>query len=332
MPSKCTWRACGTRAAMTLLAMAASAIAASQAIAQQPYPSKPIQLVIPYPAGGSDIVPRKLMIGMAERLGQPIVAINKPGASTQIASAFVAAAQPDGHTLYMANPAELVAAPALFQSLPFDALTGLTPISYVAHAPFTLLAATGVPAKTLRELVAYIKANPAKVRFGTYGVSTQPDILARRFNQLTGSAAEIIPYQGGVPVFNAMLRGEVQLAFSTLIPTRTFISAGQMRPIAVAATERVALFPDLPTLRELGLDIVDGAAFGLMGPRGLSPDVVAKLHDAVTAELAKSDVKASLVEMGVVPVGSTPAEFAGRLKDGTAFWLELVPKLGIQKQ
>ncbi len=314
------------------LANSGGGIGTVTAFAQQPYPTKPIQMVIPYPAGGSDIVPRKLMLGMAERLGQPIVAINKPGASTQIASAFVAAATPDGHTLYMSNPAELAAAPALFQSLPFDALTGLTPISYVAHAPFTLLAATSVPAKTLSELVAYIKANPGKVRFGTYGVSTQPDILARRFNQLTGSAAEIIPYQGGVPVFNAMLRDEVQLAFSTLIPTRTFISAGQMHPIAIAATERVALFPDLPTLRELGLDIVDGAAFGLMGPKGLSPDVVAKLHVAVTAELGKPDIRSSLEEMGVVPVGSTPAEFAARLKEGTAFWLNLVPKLGIQKQ
>ena len=198
-----------------------------------------MQLVIPYPPGGSDALSRKLIIGMSEQLGQPIVVVNKPGASTQIATQMVVSSSPDGHILYMSSPGELAAGPALFKSLPFNALTDLTPISYVAEAPYTLIAASSLPVKTYAELVAFLKANPDKARFGTYGVQTQPDILARRFNRAIGVDVQIVPYQGGSPAFNAMLRGEVNLIFATLIPTRSFISAGQMVPLAIAADKRV---------------------------------------------------------------------------------------------
>jgi tripartite-type tricarboxylate transporter receptor subunit TctC len=305
---------------------------ADQAVSQQAYPSRPIQLVIPYPPGGSDILPRKLLIGMSQALGQPIVAVNKPGASTQIATQFVVTSAPDGYILYFSSPGELAAGPALFKSLPFNALTDLTPISYVAEAPYTLLAASSLPVKAFAELVAFIKANPDKVRFGSYGVQTQPDVLARQLNQHIGVDVQIIPYQGGSPAFNAMVAGEVNLIFATLIPTRSFIQAGQMRPIAIAASARVPLFPDLPTLKELGIDIVDGASFGLVGPKGLPADVVARLHDVVVSEISKPDVRKFVEDMGVVPVGSTPAELATRLKSMTEHWAAFAPKLGIEKQ
>ena len=305
---------------------------ANWAVSQQAYPSRPIQLVIPYPPGGSDVLPRKLIVGMSQALGQPIVAVNKPGASTQIATQFVATSPSDGYILYFSSPGELAAGPALFKSLSFNALTDLTPISYVAEAPFTLIAAASLPVKTYAELVAYIKANPDKVRFGSYGVQTQPDILARRFNLHIGTDVQIIPYQGGSPTFNAMFAGEVNLVFATLIPTRSFIQAGQMRPIAIAASSRVPLFPDLPTLKELGVDIIDAASFGLTGPKGLPPEVVARLHEATVGELNKPDIRKFVEDMGVVPVGSSPAELAARLKQMTEHWSEFAPKLGIQKQ
>lgn len=314
------------------LALLCAAALALPATAQQAYPSRPIQLIIPYPPGGSDVLPRKLIIGMSQELGQPIVAVNKPGASTQIATQLVVSSQPDGYTLYFSSPGELAAGPALFKSLPFNALTDLTPISYVAEAPFTLLAASSLPVKSYAELVAYIKANPDKVRFASYGVQTQPDILARRLNEAIGADVQVIPYQGGSPAFNAMLSGEVHLIFATLIPTRAFIQNGQMRPLAIAATNRVPLFPDLPTLKELGVDIVDAASFGLVGPKGLPPEIVKRLHDVTVAELNKPDVRKFVENMGVVPVGSTPDELATRLKEMTARWAEFAPKLGIQKQ
>lgn len=305
---------------------------AGVAQSQQRYPSRAIQLVIPYPPGGSDALARKLIIGMSEDLGQPIVVVNKPGASTQIATQMVVSSVADGYILYMSSPGELAAGPAMFKSLPFNALTDLTPISYVAEAPYTLIAASSLPVKTYAELVAFLKANPDKARFGSYGVQTQPDILARRFNQAIGVDVQVIPYQGGSPAFNAMLRGEVNLIFATLIPTRSFISAGQMVPLAIAADKRVKIFPDLPTLKELNVDIVDGASFGLAGPKGLSADVVKRMHEAVVKELSNPETRRFVEDMGVVPVASTPAEFATRLAEMTSQWVELAPKLGIEKQ
>ncbi|HEX6610183.1 MAG TPA: tripartite tricarboxylate transporter substrate binding protein [Hyphomicrobiaceae bacterium] len=325
----------GTRyAAWFAAACAAVALLLPAGIAQgqQRYPSRAVQLVIPYPPGGSDALSRKLIVGMSEDLGQPIVVVNKPGASTQLATQMVVNASPDGYILYMSAPGELAAGPAMFKSLPFNALTDLTPISYVAEAPYTLLAASSLPVKTYAELVAFLKANPDKARFGSYGVQTQPDILARRFNQTIGVDVQVIPYQGGSPAFAAMVRGEVNLIFATLIPTRSFISAGQMVPLAIAADKRVKIFPDLPTLKELNVDIVDGASFGLAGPKGLPAEVVTRMHEAVVKELSNPETRKFVEEMGVVPIGSTPAEFGKRLADMTREWIEFAPKLGIEKQ
>lgn len=316
-------------AACTTVAML---LPAEVAKSQQRYPSRAVQLVIPYPPGGSDALSRKLIVGMSEDIGQPIVVVNKPGASTQLATQMVVNASPDGYILYMSAPGELAAGPAMFKSLPFNALTDLTPISYVAEAPYTLLAASSLPVKTYAELVAFLKANPDKARFGSYGVQTQPDILARRFNQAIGVDVQVIPYQGGSPAFNAMLRGEVNLIFATLIPTRSFIAAGQMVPLAIAADKRVKIFPDLPTLKELNVDIVDGASFGLAGPKGLPSEVVTRMHEAVVKELSNPETRKFVEEMGVLPIGSTPAEFAKRLADMTREWTEFAPKLGIEKQ
>jgi len=325
----------GTRyAAWFAAACAAVALLLPAGIAQgqQRYPSRAVQLVIPYPPGGSDALSRKLIVGMSEDLGQPIVVVNKPGASTQLATQMVVNASPDGYILYMSAPGELAAGPAMFKSLPFNALTDLTPISYVAEAPYTLLAASSLPVKTYAELVAFLKANPDKARFGSYGVQTQPDILARRFNQTIGVDVQVIPYQGGSPAFAAMVRGEVNLIFATLIPTRSFISAGQMVPLAIAADKRVKIFPDLPTLKELNVDIVDGASFGLAGPKGLPAEIVTRMHEAVVKELSNPETRKFVEEMGVVPIGSTPAEFGKRLADMTREWIEFAPKLGIEKQ
>ena len=299
----------------------------------QAWPARPIQLVIPYPPGGSDALARKLIIGMGERLGATIIAVNKPGASTQIASAHVAQAPPDGHTLYFASPVDLAAGPALFKALPFDALTDLTPISYVADAPYALVVAAAVPARSLADLVAQLKGPAeARPRFASYGVQSSNDITARRFNRAAGVEAQIIPYQGGSPALAAIGRNEVQLIFATLIPTRALIDAGEVRAIAMAAQTRVARYPGVPTLKEAGLNLADAAGFALMGPKGLAGDIVAKLHAAVVAELAKPDIARFLDDLGVVPVGGTPEDLRRRLAAMTAEWAGLAPALGLEKQ
>jgi tripartite-type tricarboxylate transporter receptor subunit TctC len=319
-------------AASIAFAVASAVLSATPARAQKAYPTKAIQVVVPYPAGGSDVLVRKLIIGMSERLGQPIVVLNKPGASTQIATSYVKAAPPDGYILYFANPAELAAGPSLFKTLPFDAINDLTPISHVADAPFLLTASSALPVKTYAELVAFMKAEPEKARFSTYGVQTQPDVLARRFNLANGLNAMIVPYQGGSPALNAIVRNEVQLLFPTTIASRPFIVNNQIRPLAIAAENRVALYPDLPTLKELGVDVVDAAGFALMGPKGLPAEVVAKMHEAVVEELKKPDIKTFMDGLGIVAIGSTPEEAAARLKRMTAAWAEFAPKIGLEKQ
>lgn len=315
-------------AVVTLLALAFAPCASAQV-----WPAaKPVQLVIPYPPGGSDALARKLIIGMGEKLGQTIVAVNKPGASTQIASAMVAQAAPDGYTLYFASPIDLAAGPALFKSLPFDALRDFTPISYVADAPYALVVNSSLAARTPAELIALVKTDPGKTRFASYGVQSSNDVTARHFNYLTGLVAEIIPYQGGSPSLAAIQRNEVQMMFATLIPTRAMIDGGQIRAVAMAAAKRVARYPDVPTLREAGIDLVDAAGFILLGPKGLPGDVVSKLHEALTVEMSKPEIIRFMDDLGVVRVGSTPAEAGARLTEMTAHWAGFAPKLGLEKQ
>lgn len=326
----------GTRHLMRGILIAAAVVLSfapqTEAIAQAAYPQKPIQVVVPYPAGGSDVLPRRLVIGMGERLGQTFVVVNKPGASTQVATSFIVSAPKDGYTLYFANPAELAAGPSLFKSLPFDALTDLTPITHVADAPLALVSSIAFPAKTLAELLTYVKANPDKVKFGSYGVQSQQDVTARRFNLAVNTNVPIIPYQGGAPSLNAIVRNEVQLLFPTLIASRPFLAGGQMRPFAIAADKRAALYPDVPTFRELGVDLVDAGMFGFMAPKGIPADVITKIHGALVAEIAKPEIKQFLDSLGIVPVGSTPEAFAARLKEMTAHWAALAPKIGLEKQ
>lgn len=323
--------AAASNAGLALL-LAVTFLFAGPAAAQKGYPTKAIQLVVPYPAGGSDVLPRRLVIGMGERLGQPMVVLNKGGASTQIASSFVAASAPDGYTLYFSNPAELAAGPSLFKSIPFDALTDLAPVSYVADAPFLLTASAELPVKSYAELVAFIKANPDGAKFGSYGVQTQPDVLARRFNLANNLNTLIVPYQGGTPSLNAVVRNEVQLLFVTTIASRPFIVNNQIRPIAIAAEKRVALYPDVPTFRELGIDIVDAAGFALMGPKGLPADIVSKLNETILAELTKPEVKQFMDGLGIVPVGTSPEKLTETLRKMTANWADLAPKIGLEKQ
>jgi tripartite-type tricarboxylate transporter receptor subunit TctC len=319
-------------AAIAALAVTSALCGFAKLASAQSWPSRPVQLVIPYPPGGSDALARKLIIGMGERLGGTIIAINKPGASTQIASAHVAQSPPDGHTLYFASQNDLAAGPSLFKSLPFDALTDFTPISYVADAPYALIVAAPVPAKSATELVAQLKRPEGKPRFASYGVQSANDITARRFKRATDTAGDIIPYQGGSPALAAIGRNEVQLIFATLIPTRALIDSGQVRAVAMAAEKRVARYPDVPTLKEAGIDLVDAAGFALMGPKGLPREIVVKVHAALVAELAKPDIQKFLDELGVVPVGSSPAELAARLAGMTAEWAKLVETLGLEKQ
>lgn len=298
--------------------------------AQQPqYPTRAIQLIIPYPPGGSDALGRKVAATMSKRIGQEILVVNVPGASTQVASRKVAESAPDGYTLYISSPFELATGPALYKNLPFDPLKDFTPISFNARLPYMLLVSSKLPVKTYAEFMAYAKAHPKDVRLGSYGALSQVDIIARRFRKAAGLDVQIIPYNGGSPAFNALLADEIQGVFATPIPTRPFISEGKMLPLAVTSAARSKLFPNVPTLKELGIDVVDEASYGLVGPKGLPRPIVEYLNRELVASMNDPETRAFIEDMGVEIVGSSPEEYAKWLRDNTKLWAELVPTLGL---
>ncbi len=303
---------------------------AGEVCAQAPqYPTRSIQLLIPYPPGGSDALGRKIAATMSKRIGQEMVVMNVPGASTQVASRKVAEAAPDGYTLYISSPFELVTGPSLYKNLPFDALKDFTPISFNARLPYMLLVSSKLPVKTYAEFIAFAKARPNDVRIGSYGALSQVDIIARRFRKAAGLDLQIIPYNGGSPAFNALLADEIQAVFATPIPTRPFITEGKMIPLAVTTAARSKLFPNVPTLKEVGIDVVDEASYGLVGPKGLPRPIVDYLNRELIASMNDPETRAFIEAMGVEIVGSSPEEYAKWLRDNTKLWAELVPTLGL---
>ena len=304
---------------------------AANALAQTgAYPTRPIQLIIPYPPGGSDALGRRIAATMAKNIGQEIVVMNVPGASTQVASRKVAEAPPDGYTLYISSPFELVTGPVLYKNLPFDPLKDFTAISFNARLPYMLLVSSALPVKSYAEFVAYAKANPKNVRFGSYGALSQVDIIARRFRNATGLDVQIIPYSGGAPAFTALLAGEIHAVFATPIPTGGFIKDGKMLPLAVTTAERSKRYPQVPSLKELGIDIVDEASYGLVGPKGMPRDMVSFLNRELVKAMNDPDTRAFMENMGVEVVGSSPEEYEKWLRDNTKMWAELAPTLGLE--
>ncbi len=313
----------------TIVALAALAPTVDLCAQQPQYPTRSIQLIIPYPPGGSDALGRKIAATMSKRIGQEILVVNVPGASTQVASRKVAESAPDGYTLYISSPFELATGPALYKNLPFDPLKDFTPISFNARLPYMLLVSSKLPVKTYAEFMAYAKAHPKDVRLGSYGALSQVDIIARRFRKAAGLDVQIIPYNGGSPAFNALLADEIQGVFATPIPTRPFISEGKMLPLAVTSATRSKLFPNVPTLKELGIDVVDEASYGLVGPKGLPRPIVDYLNRELVASMNDPQTRAFIEDMGVEIVGSSPEEYAKWLRDNTKLWAELVPTLGL---
>lgn len=329
-----------TRTTMTRTAFAAglaavigaALIAPTAARAQADYPKGPINLIIPYPPGGSEALGRRIATTMAKNIGQPIVINNVPGASTQVASFRVKEAKPDGYTIYVSSPPEFVMGPAFYSNLKFDPMKDFTLISFHAEAPYMLLISAKLGVKTYEEFLAKLKAAPNDIRFGSYGPLSQVDILARRFKKETGINFDIVPYNGGAPAFNALMGGEIHAVFATPIPTRGFIADGRMVPVAVTTAKRSKLFPNVPTLSETGLSIVDSASYGIVGPANLPQDIVDFWRREWTKAMEDPETKAFIENMGVEIVASSPEEFRKWLVDNTVLWQKLATDLGIDKQ
>jgi len=280
------------------------------------YPSKPIRLVVPYPAGGGlDVMSRLLGERLSQRLGQPVVVDNKPGAGTILAAELVAKSPADGYTLMVTTDSTVTINQHLYSRLPYDPVKDFAPITQLVLLNQLLLAHPALPADNLKELIAYAKANPGKLNYASYGSGSQPHLAMEMLKSQAGVDIVHVPYKGIPQAVPAVLGNEVQLTFSGVASSQAHLKAGKLKALAIGGKNRSALFPDVPTFSEAGFpDVPSNAWFGLFAPAATPRAIVLKLHAEVTRIMKEPDfVQKELLAKGYEPVASTPDEFAAFL-------------------
>lgn len=305
-----------------LVIVLAMAGLASHAPAQA-FPSRPVHLLVGYPAGGAgDTLARAVGERLAQLWGQPVVVENRTGASGMIALEVLARAAPDGHTLGMFSAGHVIAGQRV--SLPFRIESGFAPIALIAQQATILVVGTGVPARDVAQLVAYARENPERVTYGSGGPGSPAHVAAELFELQAAVSLVHIPYQGGVHALQGVVAGHVDMMFAPALPAMALIKSGKLRPLGVTTRSRNGLLTDLPTLSSAGIeyDLVDW--HGLVGPAGMSPTLVDKIHGDVTRVMGREDINALLVAMAAEPMKATPAAFARLIADDAAKWSRLV--------
>ncbi len=282
----------------------------------QTYPSKPIRFVVPYPAGGPlDTVARLLGQKVAESIHQPVIVDNKPGAGGNIGADAVAKAAPDGYTILMGAVATHAINPTLYAAIPYDPVKDFIPVTQIASTPNVLVVNPAVPAANVREFIAYAKANPGKLNFGSGSTGSAGHLAGELFKTMAGIDMTHVPYKGAAPAMNDLIGGQIQLMFDNLSSSLAQMRAGKVRALAVTTARRSALAPDLPTIAESGLPGFDiNTWFGIFVPARTPREIVDRLHGEFTKALATPDVREKMLNLGAEPVGSTPAEFAAYIR------------------
>jgi tripartite-type tricarboxylate transporter receptor subunit TctC len=313
-----------------LLGCAASAALPGSARAQSTYPAKPITMIVPFPAGGpTDLVARVIGQKMSEGLGQQIIIENRPGANSNLGAAYVAKAAPDGYTL-LYNTSAVTLSPALYKNMPYDLERDLAPIALTAVVPLALVIANNVPANTVPEFIAYAKANPGKLSYGSAGAGNVTHLGAFQFAQATGIDAVHVPYKGSAPADTDLAGGQIQFMTETINSVMAFVKDKRIKLLAVTTPKRISLFPDVPTLSELGIKGSEAGAWqGLMVPAKTPKPVIDKLNAEVMKALQSADVRSRLAQQGTEPLGSTPEEYAAYIKSETARWGKVVKQTGV---
>jgi tripartite-type tricarboxylate transporter receptor subunit TctC len=296
----------------------------------QTYPTKPIRLVVPFPAGGTtDILARAVAQKLSETLGQQVIVDNRPGAGGNIGSELVARAAPDGYTLLMGTVGTHAINVSLYPKLPYDPVKDFTPIVLVAGVPNVLVVNPSLPAQSVAELIAYAKANPGKLNFASSGSGTSIHLSGELFKVLTGVQITHVPYKGSAPALTDLMGGQVQLMFDNLPSSLAFIKAGRLRALAVTSKTRAAALPDVPTMVEAGVpDFEASSWFGMLAPAGTPRDIVVRINAEVAKWLATPEAREKLAGQGAIAAGGAPEDFARHIASETAKWEKVVKASG----
>jgi tripartite-type tricarboxylate transporter receptor subunit TctC len=294
------------------------------------YPSKPIRLVLPQPAGGAvDLIARSLGDRLSEQMRQPVIIENQPGANGGLAASQVTRATPDGHTLFMAVDTNLVVNPSLYPNLPYDPFRDFIPISIVAKVYLVLVASALVQAGSVQELIAYAKANPGKLNYASIGLGTQAHLGMELFKLMTKTDIAQVSYRGTAPAMTDIAAGVVEVMFTGPPSAMSLAAGGKVKLLAVASPQRSKLMPNVPTVQEAGVPGYELAGwFGLLAPAKTPPSVVDRLSAEVKKAVADARLKDRLTEQGLEVFGSSSEEMLGIMRSDTKKWSEVIAATG----
>ena len=298
------------------------------------YPAKPIRIVVAYtPAGATDILARTIGQKMTEAWGQPVIIDNRPGANGNIGTEYAAKATADGYTLLMVTAGTHGINPSLYRKLGFDAVKDFAPVSPVAMVPNIFVVNNAVPAKDVKEFIAYAKANQGKLNYGSPGAGSTAHLSMELFKSMTGIQMQHIPYKGSAGVLADLIGGQIVTTMDNMPPYVPQVKAGKIRALAVSPTRRSPALPDVPTVAEAGVAGYDsGAWFGLVAPANTPKDIVNKLSRETARILKLPDVSARLADLGAESVGSTPEQFSAHIKAEIAKWAKVIKDANVELQ
>jgi tripartite-type tricarboxylate transporter receptor subunit TctC len=315
------------------LAVGAAALPAVPRIARaQAYPSRPVRIVVGFPAGGAtDIQARLMGEWLTERLGQQFIVENKPGASGNIGTETVAKAPADGYTLLQVVTPSAINA-SIYTNLSFDFIRDIAPVVYVTRLAYVVVVNPSVPVTSIPELIAHAKANPGKINYGSAGQGTPQNIACELFKMMTGVNLVHVPYKGGAPAVADLIAGHVQVIFAPVSEAIQQVKAGKLRALAVTTASRLDVLPDVPTVGDFVAGYEASGFAGIGVPRNTPPEIIALLNKEINAGIADSKIKARIVELGGTVVGGTPAEFAKLIADATDKWAGVIKFAGFKSE
>jgi tripartite-type tricarboxylate transporter receptor subunit TctC len=296
----------------------------------QSFPSKAVKIVVPFAAGGTtDVVARLLAQKLTEAWGQSVIVENKAGAGGNIGADLVAKSPPDGYTILMTSGSIVTANPHMYKNLTYDPAKDLVPITNVAAGPLLIAVHPSVPAKDIKEFIAYAKANPKKINFGSAGVGTQTHLAGESFAHAAGVDLVHVPYKGESAALTDLIGGQIQMVAPNLGGAIQYIKDGKIRALAVTSKDRSAQVPDVPALSELIPGYEGAGWFGLVAPTGTPREVIDRIYRDSAKILNSDDFKARLAQIGMYPVGNTPAEFGAAIREESNRWAKVIKDRGL---